>query len=426
MRTHLPRAAVVAFGLAVAATGATLPTAAADTTGHHEAIAVADGTGEQFDFESSISGTAQVTSYDGTKVVFHTAAPLVATDDNQDYDVYLRDRVAGTTTLVSGTAGTPGNGMSIEPSISSDGRWVAYSTQASNLVDGTAGEAIDVVVTDLTTGTTHLASRTTGGETGRGNSFLPVISGDGRFVSFQSYSRLGPKDEDRTEDVYVHDLRRGRTVQVSLLPGTNRDIRGFLINGDISDDGRLVVFGNDHELWVRDLVTRTTRRFHQEPEKAPCNEAPQGSAGRPTISGDGRFVAFSSCSTDLVGKSVYAEAFRLELASGRLRRLTNGNHDSFHASLSRTGRFVSFGSDASDLVAGDTERQPDAFRLDVRSGETIRISTAPDGSGGDSWSATNAVAISGDGHTVVYQSYAQNLLPENTFETEEAVLWTDR
>ncbi len=293
---------------------------------------------------------------------------------------------------------------------------------ATDLARGTGGENLDVVVRDMQSGKTVLVSQTTQGKPGTKNSFFPVLSGNGRFVSFQTFSRLGPKDRDRAEDVYLRNLRSGTTTQVSLLPGGG-NVRGGVVNGDVSDNGRLVTFGNAEMLWLRDVKAGRTVRFHHEPATAPCNGGVAGSAGRPVISGNGKYVAFSTCATDLTGDGEVSDLFRLEVATGDIERVTTGNGHSYVPSLSRSGRYLGFGSEASNLVAGDDEGQPDAFRIDLATGSVVRASEGPDGVGGNSWSATTAAAISGDGHSLAYPSYSSNLVADDQSDFQEVFLW---
>jgi Tol biopolymer transport system component len=264
---------------------------------------------------------------------------------------------------------------------------------------------------------------TSGRQTGR-NSFAPVISGNGRFVSFQTFGRYGPKDGDKKEDVYVRNLVEHTTQQASLLPD-DRDVRGPVLNGDISDNGRKVVFGNNRSLWVRDMRTGVARLFHHEPSPAPCQEIPAGSAGRPVISGDGRYVAFSSCAAALPGETGdFVDVYRMRLSTGVVQRVhEQGNGHSFLPSLSYGGRYVGFGSEATNLVPGDDEGQTDAFVVDMTTGLVTRASQAANGNGGNNTSASTAAAISADGQTLVYTSYADNLVPGDKFDFEEVVVW---
>jgi Tol biopolymer transport system component len=434
MTSHHPstrlRTPAVAACLALAASATTLigvvgPAYAAAP--HNEQVVLVNGTNAQADAKSMSNGTAQVSSADGRFVVFSTAAALVPQDTNELDDVYLRDTVDGITILVSRKGATPGNDYSMEPTISDDGRYVAFTTYATNLVKDSNGSVLDVVVKDMYSGKLRLVSADSAGHQYKRNSFFPVLSGNGRRVTFQSFAPFGTKDQDRTEDVYVHDVAKGWTKQVSLTP-KGRDIKGPLADGDISDDGRLVTFGNDNDLWVRNLGTGRTTRFWHEPDYAPCTGFPAGSAGRPVISGDGRYVAFSTCSTRIPGADgEFGQVYRMKLSDHSIRLVSRTGHGpadahSYLPSLSRTGRFVGFGSDATDL-APDTDYDPDAFVADLRTGTITRASQSADGTESNNWSASTAAAISGDGRSLVYESYATNLVEGDQYDWEEVFVW---
>jgi Tol biopolymer transport system component len=419
------RRPVAAAGLALAALAVTGPSYAG-IPAHNEQVVLVNETNAQVDAKSAISGTGQVASYDGRFVVFSTAAPLVATDTNDTDDVYLRDTTDGITILVSQKGGKPGNDASFEPTISGDGRYVAFTTWATNLFRDGNGATLDVAVKDLFRDRTRLVSRSTSGRQYRKNSFAPVISGDGSRVSFQSFAPFGAQDQDRREDVYVRDLAGGWTRQVSLTP-KGHDVKPSILNGDISDNGNLVTFGEANDLWVRNVRKATTVRFWHEPDAPPCQGFPVGSAGRPVISGNGTYVAFSSCASQLPGPARHGQVYRMELATRHVTLVTRaakaGNADSFLPSLSRSGRYVGFGSDASNLAGVDSGTNTDAFVADLRKGTIVRASQAPDGTEGNSWSASTGAAISGDGHTLVYESYSQNLVPGDLFDWEEVLAW---
>jgi Tol biopolymer transport system component len=418
--------AALAAGVLVLTPSAPAAAAPVQAAGQNEQVALASGTDKQLPAKSHINGTAPVASTDGRYVVFSTEAALVETDTNGDEDVYLRDTADRITVLVSQRNGKVGNDHSFEPTISSDGRYVAFTTWSTNLAKDSNGSTLDVLVKDMQRDQLRRVSVTSMERQTKRNSFFPVISGNGRFVSFQTFGRFGARDRDRTEDVYVRNLRRGTTRQASLLPGDDRDVRGPVLNGDISDNGRKVVFGYNRNLWMRNLRTGQTMRFHHEAAPAPCQpDVPTGSAGRPTISGDGRYAAFSSCAADLPGETGdFTDVYRIDLVTGDRRRVhAQGNGHSFLPSLSRDGRYVGFASEASDLVAGDDEGQTDAFRADLASGTVVRLSEAPNGAGGDSTSGSTAVSISADGQTVVYTSYADNLVPGDRYDLEEVFVW---
>jgi Tol biopolymer transport system component len=205
-------------------------------------------------------------------------------------------------------------------------------------------------------------------------------------------------------------------------------VRGPILAGDISDDGQRVTFGNDNDLWMRNLATGKTLRFWHEPESAPCTGGVTGSAGRPVISGNGRYVAFSTCATKIPGADgELAQVYRMKLSDRSIRLVSKTGHGaadghSYLPSLSTSGRYVGFGSDATDL-APDTGGDPDAFVADLKTGTITRASQSPDGTESNNWSASTAAAISGDGHTLVYESYATNLVDDDQYDWEEVFVW---
>ncbi len=416
-----------AAGVALAALAAGSGTAYAATS-HNEQVVLHNTTNAQADAKSAINGTAQVASYDGRFVVFSTSAALVGRDRNQVDDVYLRDTVDGITILVSARGQTVGNDASFEPTISNNGRYVAFTTTATNLFTDANGGTLDVAVKDLYTGKVRLVSVDSHGKQRRQNSFFPVLSGNGQRVAFQSLGAFGPRDGDRREDVYLHSLARGWTRQMSLTP-TGRDVTPSVLVGDVSDDGTRVTFGDANDLWVRNTVTARTTRFWHEPDSPPCQPFPAGSAGRPAISGNGRYVAFSTCATKIPGSDGQAaQVYRKALATDDITLVSSpgagvpaaGN--SFLPSLSRSGRYVGFGSEATDLASGDTA-DPDAFVADLGTGAVTRASEASDGTGSNNWSASTGATISGDGRTLVYESYATNLVAGDAYDWEEVFVW---
>jgi hypothetical protein len=155
---------------------------------------------------------ADSVSADGRFVVFDSAATNLSPDDSDGFtDVYVRDLQTNTTTLVSragGVSGAKGNGNSGAPAISADGRFVAFTSDATNLSPDDGDTTSDVYVRDLQTNTTTLVSRASGVAGAKGRlSFAPAISADGRFVAFYSFTRLSPDDGDGIWDVYVRDLQ---------------------------------------------------------------------------------------------------------------------------------------------------------------------------------------------------------------------------
>jgi Tol biopolymer transport system component len=333
----------------------------------------------------------------------------------------------GRTILVSAVDGKAANGASFEPTVSDNGRWVAFTTVATNLTRDHDPDTLDVVVRDMAIQQVKLVSVATSGSLGTRNSFFPVISGNGKRVSFQSFSTFARTDTDRKEDVYVRDLRRHWTKQASIWKDV--DVRHSVANGDISDYGRLVTFGDANDLWVRDLGAKTTTRFWHEGDGPPCQPFPTGTAGRPVISGNGQYVAFSTCATNAPGSDgQFSQVYRMKLSDRSITLVTKtpegapAHGMSYLPSLSRSGRYVGFGSEAADLLVGDTTN-PDAFWADLGTGQILRASQAPDGTPGNNWNATTGAAISSDGQTLVYQSYSDNLVPGDTSDYEEVFAW---
>lgn len=431
MHAKAPRSRrLIAAGLStLAVLGATAAAASAATSAGFNQLVAVDDDGAQAPSKSHLNGSATVASADGRFVVFSTGSPLVPEDTNGLDDVYLRDLRDLTTTLVSVTAdGTLGNDYSTEPSISGDGRYVAFTTWADNLVEDTNGHTLDVLVKDLETGELELVSQTTAGDQVGRNSFFPVMAGNGRYVAFQTFGRYTESDEDAREDVYVRDLELGVTRHVSL-DQKGRNVRQGVLVGSISADGRKVTFGNDNSAWVRDIVAGRTLRFWHEPND-PSQPFPAGTVGRPVVSGNGRFVAFSTRSPYVVpgDRGHLADVFRLNLDTGRFRRVTvsvagrNANEESGIPSLSHTGRYVGFMSAATNLVKGDIAGV-DVFVRDMRRRVTTMASVSPTGEPGDEDSGRNAVSISADGQTLVYESYARNLVPNDTNGWSEVFAW---
>ncbi|GAG36814.1 unnamed protein product, partial [marine sediment metagenome] len=215
--------------------------------GTNELVSV-DSAGNQADGFSTLSAI----STDGRFVAFVSAASNLASGDtNGQSDVFVHDRQTGATERVSvDSAGSQADGGSETPAISADGRFVVFVSAASNLVPGDTNGQSEVFVHDRQTGATEQVNVDSAGNQADGSSEAPAISGDGRFVAFVSAaSNLVPGDTDGQTEIFVHDRRTGATERVSVDSAGNQ-----------GDDG----------------------------------------SGAPAISADGRFVAFASTGTNLV------------------------------------------------------------------------------------------------------------------------------
>jgi Tol biopolymer transport system component len=312
---------------------------------------------------------------------------------------------------------------SFEPSISADGRYVAFSSSFAS--DGTVFE--DIFVRDLQTGTTTRASVNIAGGDSNGNSVLPSISADGRYVAFySSASDLVSDDGNFVSDVFVRDLQAGVTTRVSVdTAGT--DAERDSVDPSISADGRYVAFesaardlvaGDDNsaaDIFVRDLQAGTTTRVSVDNSGGEANAG----SSNASISAIGRQVAFASEANDLVTGDGNSEVdvFVRDLQAGTTTRAsvdnTGGDADagSMAPSISAKGRYVAFESAANDLVTDDGNPLEDVFVRDMRAGTTTRVSIDP--SGGDANFRTGNPSISGDGRFVAFWGEASNLVPDD-------------
>jgi Tol biopolymer transport system component len=372
-------------------------------------------------------------SADGRFVAFMSdATNLVPLDTNDSYDAFVRDRLKGTTERVSvATGGGQGNGWSGEASISADGRYVAFQSTASNLVDGDTNGTSDIFVRDRVNRTTDRVSVATGGVQANDYSgeYPPSISAGGRYVAFVSVaSNLVPGDTNGYQDVFVRDRASGTTERVSVdSMGGEADGPSGTIS--ISADGRYVAFRSDatnlipvdtnwyRDVFVHDRTTGTTERVSVGTGGVEAMDT----SGFPSISADGRYVAFLSPANNLVagGGNGRIHVFVRDRQAGTTERVSissggaQANNDSYGPAISPGGRYVGFSNPASNLVLGDTNDFFDVFVHDRASGTTERVSVASDGTQANGASFFMP-AISDDGHFVAFRSNATNLVPGDT------------
>ena len=344
-----------------------------------------DGTrGEGFSREASISG-------DGRAVAFTSGATtLVPGDTNSSSDVFLHDLNTGTTTRVSvASDGAQGNALSDSPAISSDGRHVAFRSLASNLVTGDTNATGDVFVYDRLTGTTTRVSVASDGTQGSGAAQYPAISSDGTSVTFSSTaSNLVAGDTNSTADVFVHDRDTGTTTRVSIASdGTQANHQST--TSSISATGRVITYqslastlvpddtNELNDVFVHDRDTGTTTRVSVGTDGTQASSG----AGGPTISANGRFVLFSSgaaltepdtnSTSDVL---VHDRDLRTTTRISDSATGAEGNNSSVAGSISSDGRYVAYESVASNLVPGDTNQVSDVFVQDRATGLTTRVS----------------------------------------------------
>lgn len=319
------------------------------------------------------------------------------------------------------------NGDTMDTSISADGRFVAFSSLASNLLPGDTNGTWDVFVADRENDTVSRASVSTQGVEGDMASYHPDISADGRFVVFDSRAtNLVYHDTNDDYDVYAHNLVSGVTTRVSVSavggPGGG-------ISPSVSDDGRFVAFtsfaadlvlddaNGQTDVFVRDRETHTSSLV----SLSTTEEQTDNTSGSPAISGDGQRVAFASSATNLVPGDTNGatDVFVRNLAAGTTRRLSvsssgrQGDGGSGTPAISANGRVVAFTSDASNLVPGDGNGFTDVFARDRRTHATRRVSISTAGAEGTDVSELPA-AVSANGRYVAFTSMAPNLVPGDT------------
>lgn len=373
-------------------------------------------------------------SADGRFVAFDSyATNLVAGDTSQTSRVLVHDRSTGATKVVNATGGgAPANGNSVSAVLTEDGRYVAFAADAANLVPGDTNLFRDIFVRDLRTGKTERVSvHSNGTEAVNGHSSSPSISADGRFVAFESAAiNLVGGDSNGLIDIFVHDRQAHATIRVNVSTERYQAYGGPSYYSSISGDGRYVVFVSDatnlvpgdtnkvSDVFVHDRVKVTTTRASVGSGAA---EAMGGPSVHPAITADGRYIAFASEATNLVPGDTngFTDIFVHDRVAGTTQRVnvaTGGAQavgaHSFYPSISQDGRFVAFVSDAANLVPNDTNNSWDIFVHDRQAGATERVSVAGGGAQADAGSARPS--ISADGRYVAFESGAANLVADDT------------
>jgi Ca2+-binding RTX toxin-like protein/Tol biopolymer transport system component len=337
---------------------------------------------------------------DGMRVAFSSdAGNLIADDSNAERsDPFVRDFATDATMAADSLdEGVAGNGGRFRrgPSgaLSADGRWAVFTSRSSDL--GGGGSGYRIWIRDLRSGATEQACRP-----GDGPSESPVISADGRHVAFESRAtNLVGADTNQQADVYWCDLntRELRRVSAPLADGVNTS--GTSLDPSISSDGRYVAFysdagglvpGDDGRagIYWKDMLTGEIRTVDGD-----------GIGEHPHISADGRFVAFDTESG----------VYRRDMALGLLLPVTPGASGVSSAdSISADGNLVAFSSTAPNVVDGDTNGTSDVFVRNMTTGAATRVSARADGGqlGGPSY----AGALSADGHYVAFASRAPDVV----------------
>jgi len=385
-------------------------------------------------------------------VFYSNADNLVPADTNQVRDVFLRDRNTHTTERVSvSSSGEQANGAShatgSSPVVSADGQVVAFYSDATNLVADDTNHQSDVFVRRRgSAAVTERVSVATDGTEGNGPSVNPSISADGRFVAFQSRaSNLVPDDTNNAADIFVRDtcISNGTAVP-SCTPSTERvcDVQPNAYSfspsisanpDDPSLDGRFVAFTSAAtnlggtsdpdtngalDIFVCDRTTGQIERVSLGEGGVQGN----GDSILPAISGNGLVVGFKSLATNLVPNDTngVVDVFVRDRAANTTERISvnivggNANDFSFPPTLNVDGRFVGFGSYATNLVTGDSNTTSDVFVRDRQIGVTKQADVNDSGEEANAGSPDVVPALSSDGKLIGFVSFATNLVPVNT------------
>ena len=377
-------------------------------------------------------------SGDGRYVAFASdATNLIASDTNGQTDVFVYDSATGQTTRVSissnGTEATGGG--SRNPAMSADGRYIAFESDATNLVNADTNGVTDIFLHDRTSGDTTRLSVDNGGNQATGvASFGPSISADGQHVAYVSgASDLVLGDTNNLPDIFVRDRPANVTSRVSVATGgTQGTGPAGSINPSLSADGQFVTFAsamtdlvandtnNEYDVFVHDRLSGATTRVSVT---NTGSQATGGASESPSINGDGSVVAFRSSATNLVPGDTNGatDVFLRDLVGGTTIRASVdsdgtqalGSSTMRDGGLSRDGHIVVFESSAANLVTDDTNGVGDVFAHDRSTGRTSRQSVASSGVEATGGLSANAV-ISGNGMVVAFDSFASNLVPADT------------
>jgi len=382
-------------------------------------------------------------SSDGRHVAFYSGGGnIVLGDTNHVYDVFVRDRLFQTVEVVSlSSLGEIGNAASYEPAISRDGRYVAFTSGATNLTPGDTNGVTDIVVRDRDAGLTLLASVSPTGSAADGESLWCSITEDGRYVAFQSSaSNLLQGETILWPSVYVRDMVSGTTEYICRPSGGGR-ANEVSVKPSITPDGRYVAYRS----YASNLVTGDTNGFSDvflwdrntgvsERVSVATLTGAEGNGetlSRPAVTPEGRYVVFSSAADNLVPGDTNGkwDVFIRDRNTGVTERVSvssdevEGNDESgFEAPLlavSDDGQYVAFASAASNLVAGDTNEKWDVFVRDRVAGTTERVSVSSAGVEGNDHAGRVSVAMTPDGETVGFDSLASNLVLIDTNRTPD-------
>jgi Tol biopolymer transport system component len=383
--------------------------------------------------------TAPRLSADGRSVAFESFdANLVADDRNHAYDLFLRDMLIGTNELISVhhptlPSGSPNGPSLVGPfSVSGSGRYIAFGSDGDNLVANDTNGFRDVFVRDLLLGTTTLVSANTNGVPADNLSSEPAISSDARYVAFTSSADdLVPGDTNKTQDVFIRDLQSGTTFLVSSNrngtgPGNNTSYSPIVIAG-----GRFVLFRSKATDLTAGSFTGTENLFLRDLQLATNYALTTSGVLGAAVTPDGRLIAYGGSNAivylwdTLAAETIYTNALGPAFCLGispdgnRLACLTTNTLFALDRAASTKWQIgpalavphsnLRFSADSRFLTyAGPVSGTNQVFLYDFQTGTNLLLSQAP---GGLADGLSDSPDISADAHLVAYRSFATNLTP---------------
>lgn len=370
------------------------------------------------------ASSAPSVNADARLVAFASAADdLVPGDGNGVDDVFVRDRLLQTTIRVSvSSSGEEANGASYTPAISAGGRFVLFGSDATNLVAGDGNGRADLFLRDLELGTTEIVGLADDESLGNGDTRSGVVSADGRWVAFSSAaSNLVPFDTNGVEDVFRRDRVTGTTLRVSLAT-VGLQANAACLAPAMSDDGRYIAFHSAADdlvtqdqngfvdVFLRDVSSSTTERV------SIGWDGSEAAGAFPSLSRDGRFVCFESDAPNVVpgDANLVRDVFLRDRSTGETRLVsvasdgTPGDQPSTGGRVSSDGRFVAFTSFATTFAPGGQGVQH-AYLHDNSSATTERVSISTSGAPGNA-STYGPPGVSKNGRFVAFESFSSNLV----------------
>jgi len=406
---------------AVATTGLLAALGASAQGAFHLTVVSRNSNGVAANGYSTTEGAGGAISRDGQIAAFASSAANLPHGNGSTFRCYVRNLGNGKTRLVSVTSnGKPATGQTFSPAISANGRFVAFYGTGTGL-PGANGQN-QVWVHDLKTGTTKLASRASNGDPATGgSSAYPSLSGDGRFVAFESFASNLPGASNNTNLMYIRDMKLGKTL-VGSRTGAGAAAFGQVYGQPLSSDGaRLAFFSSDADLphgsdgfdhvYARDRGSGKVRLVDRTTQGAVANAASFDAS----VSGNGRFVAFDSTASNLPGGAgPGTQSYVRDLRLGTTKLVSQntagqpqkGNGYSSYPHVSGDGRYVAFYANGSNLPGGDGSTDQIYVR-DTRKGETRLISRAANGDPANAYAEYPSISL--DGRWVEFYSGATNL-----------------